>query len=281
LSQLEELRLHFGNLVTAHAGTSPGSRVAEVFASTPRENFVGPGPWRLFTASGYIDTPSSDPAFLYQDVTIALKPESGINNGQPSLHALCLAALGVKAGETIVHMGAGTGYYTALLAKLTGPKGRVFAFEIDPELANRAGNNLRDLSQVIVAAQSGSAGSLPPCDVVYVNAGATAPLDVWLDALLPGGRLLFPLTPDKGAGGMLLVTRSGQNAFPARFLCQVMFIPCVGARDEETERKLAKAFRGGGFETVQSLRRGSDPDESCWVSGKGWWLSKEPEVKTL
>ena len=47
----------------------------------------------------------NDPAFLYQDVLVQLKGEAAINNGQPSLHALCLAALGIRAGETVVQHG--------------------------------------------------------------------------------------------------------------------------------------------------------------------------------
>lgn len=274
MSSLDEHRVHFANLITAHAGLPRGNRIAEAFAATPRERFVGPGPWRLFTASGYIDTPSDDPVFLYQDVTISLKPENGINNGQPSLHALCMAALHITEGETIIHIGAGTGYYAAILARLTGLAGRVYAYEIDSELAARATANLTGLHQVTVYAKSGTSDPLPECAAIYVNAGATHPLDTWLDALRLGGRLLFPLTPDKGAGGMLLITREEEDRYAARFLCHALFIPCVGARDPETEKKLAIAFQRGDLGSVRSLHRRSLPDESCWVAGNGWWLSK-------
>jgi protein-L-isoaspartate(D-aspartate) O-methyltransferase len=86
----------------------------------PREHFIGAGPWQVFTRLGYIQTPSDDPALLYQDITVALKADAQINNGQPTLHAVCLAALGIQPGETVVHVDAGTEYYSALLAKLTG-----------------------------------------------------------------------------------------------------------------------------------------------------------------
>ena len=69
--------------------------------------------------SRFCRTPSNDPAFLYQDILIAIAPERHINNGEPSLHALCLTALNITEGETIIHIGAGTGYYTAILAELT------------------------------------------------------------------------------------------------------------------------------------------------------------------
>jgi protein-L-isoaspartate(D-aspartate) O-methyltransferase len=281
MERLEAHRTFFASLITANAGVGKGDgRLVEAVAVTPRERFVGQGPWKIFTATGYIETPTDDPAFLYQDVVVALAPERRINNGQPILHALCLAALNVKEGETVVHIGAGTGYYTALLAKLAGKSGSVIAYEIEKDLAERAGKNLSDYPNVNVLARSGSEDGLPECDAIYVNAGATAPLDSWVDALRVGGRLLFPLTPADGpgglpgAGGMLLITRSTPERFGARFVCPAMFIPCAGARDEEMAAKLTEAFRRGDFRTVKSLRRGTEPDETSWCSGRGWWLSR-------
>ena len=280
MERLEAHRSFFAKLVTAAAGVAnKDGRLVAAFAATPRERFVGPGPWKIFTAAGYIETPSDDPAFLYQDVVVALAPDRAINNGQPVLHALCLAALNVKEGETVVHIGAGTGYYTAILSALTGPTGSIVAYEIEQDLAQRAARNLGDLPNVSVSDRSGSQGSLPACDAIYVNAGATSPLDIWLDALRPNGRLLFPLTPAggpggmPGAGGMLLITCSPTGSFAARFLCPAMFIPCIGARDDATASKLSEAFKRGDSRSVRSLRRDTQPDETCWCSGNGWWLS--------
>jgi protein-L-isoaspartate(D-aspartate) O-methyltransferase len=64
-----------------------------------------------------------------------------------------------------------------------------------------------------------------------------------------------------------------EDHFDARFLCPAMFVPCVGARDEETAQKLSVAFKRGDFRNVRSLRRNSQPDETCWCAGDGWWLS--------
>jgi protein-L-isoaspartate(D-aspartate) O-methyltransferase len=277
MERLEAHRSFFAKLITASVGIPGGGwRLAEAFAATPRERFVGPGPWRVFTAGGYIETPTDDPAFLYQDVTVAVEAEGQINNGQPTLHALCLMTLNVKEGETSVHVGAGTGYYTAVLARLTGPAGKVFGYEIEERLARRAVGNLADLPNVTIHHRSGSEGPLPGCDVLYVSAGATAPLDVWLDALRPGGRLLFPLTPAQGAGSLLLITRTAADRFSARFLGRVMFIPCVGARDDETASKLTEAFQRDDLKNVRSLQRGTPPDGTSWCAGNGWWLSTAP-----
>jgi protein-L-isoaspartate(D-aspartate) O-methyltransferase len=272
MDRLEAHRSFFARLITAQAGVPPQEgRLAAAFAATPRERFIGPGPWRVFTPVGYIETPTDDPAFLYQDVTVALRPEGQINNGQPILHAVCLSALKVQEGETVLHVGAGTGYYSAILARLVGPAGAVMAYEIEEDLAARAVANLSDLPQVTVQNRSGSVGPLPACDAIYINVGATEPLECWLDALRPGGRLLFPLTPAQGAGGMLLVTRTADDRFEARMVCRAMFIPCAGARDEETAQKLTAAFQRA--DTVRSLHRGTAPDETCWCAGNGWWLS--------
>jgi len=278
-------RRFFAELITGNAGVLRGDRrLVEAFASVPREKFLGPGPWKIFTAAGYIETPSADPAFLYQDVVVAIAAERKINNGQPVLHALNLAALGVKPGETVVHVGAGSGYYTAILANLVGEWGAVVAFELEADLAERATANLSHLPNVRVEARSAAEGSLPETDVIYVNAGATGPLDVWLDALRVGGRLLFPLTPSDGPGGMpgagamLLVTRAAGQRFAARFICPAAFVPCAGARDEETATRLTAAFRRGNWRDVKSLRRGTSPDDSAWVAGQDWWLSTQEEL---
>jgi protein-L-isoaspartate(D-aspartate) O-methyltransferase len=269
---LEEQRAAFGRKMASSAAVGEESAIARVFASTPREAFVGPPPWRIFGEREDRSEVIDDPALLYRDVLVQLKGEAAINNGQPSLHAICMTALHVRPGETAVHVGAGTGYYTAMLAQLVGPSGRVEAYEIENDLAWRAAENLRGMSWVRVHAGSGTVGPLPECDVLYVSAGATAPLAVWLDALRVGGRLLFPLTPDDGAGAMLLVTRWPER-YAARFVCGAKFVGCAGARDAVTEKRVAECFRRGHAARVRSLRRDDAPDETAWCVGDGWWLS--------
>jgi hypothetical protein len=56
-------RLFFARLITAKAGVAPGSELAAAFASTPREHFVGPPPWKVSTMSGYVETATDDPTF--------------------------------------------------------------------------------------------------------------------------------------------------------------------------------------------------------------------------
>jgi protein-L-isoaspartate(D-aspartate) O-methyltransferase len=275
MDRMQAHRIFFARLVTANAGIAAGSELEAALATTPREEFVGPPPWKIFTRSGYVESPADDPALLYQDVVVSLGSEGPFNNGQPTLHAFCIAALDPKKGERVVHVGAGTGYYTTLLAKLVGATGAVDAYEIEQAFVQRAAKKLVAFPYVTVHSRSGAEGPLSSCDVLYVNAGATGPQNVWLDALRPNGRLLFPMTPAEGAGAMLLITKQEDEGFAARFLLQAQFVPCKGARDETREQKLAGAFRNGGWVNVKSLHRNSAVDESCWFAGDGWWLSTQ------
>ncbi|MGX9080760.1 protein-L-isoaspartate O-methyltransferase family protein, partial [Klebsiella pneumoniae] len=90
--------------------------------------------------------------YLYTNDLVALLPERRLNNGQPSLHAYLMHQAAPAAGEHVVHVGTGTGYYTALLAHLVGPSGRVTGIEYDPELAARASANLAPYENVAIIA---------------------------------------------------------------------------------------------------------------------------------
>ena len=279
-SQGDRLQAHrrsYAEHITTLAGMAPGigmgSEIAAALASIPRERFVELPPWRIVSPEGHTQAVSDDPAVLYQDVLVPLGAGWGLNNGQPSLHARCLNVLAPRKGESAVHVGAGTGYYTAVLAMLVGETGRVDAYEIEPELARRAAANLAEFPQVAVHGRSGAEGPLPGCDVLYVNAAAAEPLAVWLDALHPEGRLLFPLEPQGETGEMLLVTRRADGSYPARFLCGVQFVPCAGAQNAQAARVLYTTFRKGNWDQVRWLHRNDQPDDSCWCAGHGWWLS--------
>lgn len=254
-------------------------RVLRAFARIPREDFLGPGPWRVATAQGYHTTPSADPVHVYQDAVIALDEQAGVNNGEPSLHARAIAALALRAGMRVAHVGAGSGYYSAILAELIGPNGSLVAYEMDDALAARAVENLRFWRQARVVHGNGATAALPPCDALYVSCAAERPMDAWLDALAVGGRLLFPLAPRDGGGAMLLVTRTSgsRDAFAARFLTPCLFIPCAGAEDEMGAESLRRAFAAKGMRDVRTLwRGGASATGEAWAEGDGWRLSAAP-----
>ena len=272
MGTIEQCRRFFAEYVVRVAGAA-NERLIEAFSCVARERFVGPGPWLVCVGQGYLRTPDDDPRQLYQDILVALDPGATINNGQPTLHACCVDAAGPGLGETVVHVGAGSGYYTAILAQMVGPNGEVVAFEVDAALARRARSNLASCANVGVRAASATEAAIPPCDVMYVNAGVTDPPSAWLDALRIGGRLVFPLTADSGNGLMLKVTRTGPDRYAARALVHAGFVACVGARSAVTSNSLAAALRCDSIERIRSLRRNTPPDATAWCCGEGWWLS--------
>ena len=159
---------------------------------------------------------------------------------------------------------------------MVGPRGRVDAFEIEPGLAKEARENLRGRANVLVHACSGAIGKLPEADIIYVNAGASRVSDSWLDALAAHGRLMVPLTPDHGIGGMLLITRASADHFGARFVSGAVFFPCADARDVVEAARLKEAFAKGGATRVRVLRRDDQFDASTWFKGEGWRLCEDP-----
>lgn len=279
LDRLAAARQFYAAMAAA-AGGDVRAGLERAFELVPREHFLGPGPWHaLSLPSGlYVQTPTDDPIHLYQNVLFALDREKRINNGEPSLHGQLLGALRPARGDTALHIGCGTGYYTALLAQLVGPEGRVIAYELEPALARRAADCLRPWKNVQVRPVSGSADALPPCDALYVSAGATRPLVAWLDALNNGGRLVFPLTSSggEGMGVSLAVTRDG-NRYSARAIGFSAFIDCTGATDPDEGAKVMAAFASGSLWRTRSLVRDDRPDGSALLIGAGWWLSSRPE----
>lgn len=275
MNSLQALRRFYARYVAASAGVD-NPRIIEAYAEVAREDYVGPGPWHVRVRGGYIVTDTNDPCVLYQDILVGLVPEKSINNGEPSLHAICLGEANPKPGDVVVHVGAGTGYYTAILAHLVKPSGHVHAYEIEPDLAARASENLEQHRNVTVYAHSALTPGLPPANVIYVNAGTTHVPALWLDSLALGGRLVLPLTPDERDGCMLSVTRLSDTGYGARIFSTAAFISCVGARDEVQSKVVAAALNRSPGKEVRSLRRGGPPDASAWCVGSDWWLSTEP-----
>lgn len=285
-AELAIVRRAYAKQILAEGGVKD-PRICAAFAHVPRESFLGPGPWQIMRAPGvYTTTPEADPVYVYTNQLVGILPDRGINNGQPSLHAMLLAALGISEREHVVHVGPGTGYYTAIMSELVGPNGRVTAIECDPELAVRARQNLSAFQNVRVIHGNGAAGGFDPADVIYVNAGVTHPAHAWLDGLTDGGRLLLPLTTDENiplfkrigfnpatamrTGAYFRIRRRGAT-FEARWLLPVAIIPAEGAREKAAEAALAAAFAEGGWQSVTRLVRGeSAPQEKCWLRGAGW-----------
>jgi len=284
-----ELRRRFFAEEIAAVAHLRSETLAAAFAKVPRERFLGPGPWQIFDpgaglkGGGYRATPDADPRHVYHNVLIALDPSRQLNNGEPAGLARWLDALDLRAGDHVLHVGCGSGYYSAILAETVGAAGRVVAVEVDPGLAARARASLAERGNVeVVCGDGGDRGAVDPesLDAIFVNAGATHPLPAWLDGLCPGGRLVLPLTfaadgAVVGMGLMLRVERR-EGRYAARFLSQVGIYHCQGARDPELNRRLQEGFARGTFATVTALSRDAhEPGAACWLHAPSFCLRTE------
>lgn len=266
---LEETRRRYADEILRLAGVE-NARIADVFATVPREDFLLPGPWTLISGGTATATPDADPVNLYENVLVALDREQGINNGEPALHAAWLDSVDPKPGETAIHVGTGTGYYTAMLARLVSPGGRVEGYEIHEGLAADAARNLAPYTNVTVYTDSALARPLPPADVIYVNAGVASPDPEWLRALKPAGRLIFPWQSLSNWGQAMLVTRRS-GGWAARPGMRVGFITCVGQKRLAPKARLTDA----AMEATRSIwiTAEREPDETATAVFEEVWFS--------
>jgi protein-L-isoaspartate(D-aspartate) O-methyltransferase len=165
-------------------------RVAEAFAAVPREDFLPESERR----SAAYDGP----------LPIGL----GQTNSQPRTVEAMLRLLDVKPGHKVLDVGSGSGWTTALLARLTGPSGRVLGVELEPDLVVFGTANLDECGvpwATIHEAVPGVLGlpSAAPYHRILVSAMADRLPDDLVAQLHTGGVMVIPVN-----GTMLRVSRS-------------------------------------------------------------------------
>ena len=213
----------------------------------PREEHVGPGPW--FLRSPLYDfaarhTPDDDPRHLYHNVLVALDEKRDINIGDPSLWARFFDSASIAEGASVLQVGAGSGYYTAILAALVGAQGRVVATEIDDRLAAMAEDALGSRANVSIRRCNGATeldADDGPFDLIVAFAGVTHPVPSWSARLKPAGRMLLPVTDESWWGAMVLFERHGES-FDGTTLGRCGFFPCAGARCADAARRLSQLW---------------------------------------
>jgi protein-L-isoaspartate(D-aspartate) O-methyltransferase len=210
---------------------------------------------------------------------VAIDAERQLFNGGPTAVAPLIDALDLVAGVRVLHVGCGLGYYSALIAHVVGPPGRVLAIDVDVTLAAKAKGNLASFGWVEVRHGDGSEALREPFDAILVHAGVTHPLDAWLDGLTVGGRLVVPLTaslPQMGSLGKglaFVITHHGDEVFDARPLDLLVIYTAVGVRDESLNPLVGGALMNPTFTAVKRLRRDShEQGPACWLHGPTFCL---------
>jgi protein-L-isoaspartate(D-aspartate) O-methyltransferase len=281
---LAERRRFFAEEIEALADiTTPG--LVEAAARVPRERFLRPGPWLVRGEAELLSGPrrtiDADPSRVYHNYSIAVDPDRQMFNGSPALLIASIDKLRLSRGARVLHVGAGLGYYTAIMAETVGPEGRVVAIEVDPIIGAEAQRNLSDRPWIELQIHDGSRPIGETFDGILVNAGVTHPLESWLEALTIGGHLVLPLTVPVpqigttiGKGVQVLVTRTERDAFTARFLTFIIIYSALGLRDDSLNEPLGRAMLRMPMPPLKRLRRDQhDPASTCWFHADRFCLS--------
>ena len=131
----------------------------------------------------------------YSDIALLLKPAGPGEERRTLLPPLVLARLiqgaGVGSTDTVLDVGAATGYSSALLAGLAG---RVVALESESPLYNALRSNLDAFGlakvQTILAPLAEGAPEEAPFDLIFINGAVEANLEALFAQLKDGGRLV-------------------------------------------------------------------------------------------
>lgn len=150
----------------------------------------------------------------------------GQTNSQPTTVRLMLEWLDVQPGEKVLDLGSGSGWTTALLSNITGPKGSVFAVEIIPELVKLGRNNCNNAGvQDVKFFQAGKEYGLAehsPYDRILVSASAKKLPEELLVQLKISGKLVIPVRND-----ILEITKTSDFDYESITHSGFVFVPLV------------------------------------------------------
>jgi protein-L-isoaspartate(D-aspartate) O-methyltransferase len=151
-------------------------RVLEAMRDVPRHLFVD----------------ASQRAEAYEDHPLPIAGHQTIS--QPYIVALMTELLDLQPGETVLEIGTGSGYQSAVLARLAR---QVYSIEIVPELAHEAGERLQRLGYTNVTVREGDGyrgwPEHAPFDGIIVTAAPERIPEPLLDQLAPNGRMVIPV----------------------------------------------------------------------------------------
>ncbi|NBE56899.1 methyltransferase domain-containing protein [Streptomyces boluensis] len=252
----------------------PGWRAA--FEEVPRHLFV---PYYFIgTTTGFERLWGEDPdpgrrsrwlRGAYADTPLATRVRDGeliSSSSQPSLMARMLVELGVRDGDAVLEIGAGTGYNAALLAYRLGDE-LVTTVDLDPEITESARRHLEVAGyRPTVVTGDGALGCAEraPYDRIIATCTLTTVPRAWPAQCSAGARILAPLA----TGLIVLEVRDGEHA-EGRFLhTPAYFVPLRGGnREAEWEPYIGglprRALHSELFRFLLTLTRGVlDPHEA-------------------
>jgi len=153
---------------------------------------------------------------------------------QPSTIAVMLEMLQLEKGASVLEVGAGSGYVTALLSELVGEKGKVFGIELVHELHQKAVKTLAQLGyqNIFLKCSDGTQGweEKAGFDRILVSAADKEVPKQLIEQLNEGGKLVAPLG-SRFSQELVLLQKEKDKAVEKERKCCFMFVPLKGKPD--------------------------------------------------
>ncbi len=167
-----------------------------------------------------------DLRYAYEDTP--LKLGEGQTISQPYIVAYMSQSIDIKEDNRILEIGGGCGYQAAVLGYLCR---EVVSVEVDPELAERARENLAraHVSNVKVVIGNGKEGyeAGAPYDAVIVSCATPQLFPKWKEQTVVGGTLVAPMVEAEGKQHLWKFHRNSRGWDAGVRLCGVTFVPLV------------------------------------------------------
>ncbi len=167
----------------------------------------------------------------------ALPIGQGQTISQPQIVALMTQALEVTPRHKVLEIGTGSGYQTAVLARLAR---RVYTVERHAPLLKEAEARFAALriSNITAIAGDGMKGwpAQSPFDRIIVTAAAPELPEILLDQLVLGGIMVLPLGPERGDQELIKLKR-GEGEIETEKLCDVRFVPLLPGLPQQRARQ--------------------------------------------
>lgn len=181
-------------------------RVLDAFRSVPRELFV----------------PSQHRASAYDDTPLPL--ERGQTISQPYIVAFMTELLRLRGDETVLEIGTGSGYQTAILSRLVR---HVYSAELEPDLARTVADRLTQLGIDNVTLATGNGIEIfrdrGPFDAILSAAAPARLPEELIEQLAEGGRCIIPVGEMEQQNLWLIEKKGGRVTRTA--LDAVRFVP--------------------------------------------------------